>query len=390
MNLLEYQAKKILSTYGIIIPKGVVISRYKQLSPALDKLGNGHWAIKAQVHTGGRGKAGGIKITAKTEEAVEAVHSLLGKELATKQTTGTSIKIKKLLVEKAEIITRELYLSATWDRSQSKPVLIASAAGGVDIEETAKNHPEKIIKCYFDPLAGLASYQGREVALRLGINNASLAKAATVFTSVCTAFLSNDATLVEINPLAVTANGDIVALDAKISLDDSALYRHHNLLQFNRNSSLNHLERKAQEIKISYIKLNGNIGCLVNGAGLAMATMDIIKLAGGEPANFLDVGGGASMEQVETACKILLSDTNVKAILINIFGGIMKCDIIAGALVSAARNIKFKVPLVVRLEGTRVEEGKRILADSGLALNTANDLAEAAKMAVESAKTNVE
>lgn len=364
----------------------MVISRYEQLSSTLKKLKPGPWAIKVQVHAGGRGKAGGIKITGDTKEAGEIVHSLLGKELITKQTTGTGIRIKKLLIEKAETITRELYVSAAWNRSQGKPVLIASVAGGVDIEETAQNNPEKIIKRYFDPASGLTPYQGREMAVKLGINNALLTKAATVFTNVCAAFLANDATLVEINPLAIVASGNIVALDAKISLDDSALYRHHDLLSFSRNSIANHLERKAQEAKISYIKLDGNIGCLVNGAGLAMATMDIIKLAGGEPANFLDVGGGASLEQVETACKILLSDTNVKAILVNIFGGIMKCDVIAGALVSAAKNIELNVPLIVRLEGTRVEEGKRILAESGLAINTANDLAEAAILAVKKAQ----
>jgi succinyl-CoA synthetase beta subunit len=390
MKLEEHQAKAVLSRFGVPVPpSGGVVVRASDTEAALKKIGEGPWVIKAQVQTGGRGKAGGIKVAKTAAEAVDAASKILGMKLVTAQTGPEGLLVKSVLVEKASPVARELYFSVALDRKKARPVIIASAQGGMDIETLAHESPEKIFTMDVDPATGLEPYQARELVYRLGLQDADskkTAERAKFFRSCVKAFLDIDASLVEINPLAVTQANEVVALDAKIVTDDNALFRHPDLQEYEKASEQTEAERQAHAAGISYIPLTGSIGCMVNGAGLAMATMDLIKQCGGEPANFLDVGGGATVEQVTTAFKIILSDKHVKAVLINIFGGIMKCDVIAEGVVTAVKQVNLSVPLVVRLVGNRAEEGKAILAKSGLNIVGEQDLQKAAQKVVELAK----
>ena len=390
MKLEEHQAKSVLSRFGVPVPpSGGVVTRAGDAEAALRKAGPGPWVVKAQVQTGGRGKAGGIKVAKTEAEAKELVAKMLGMKLVTAQTGPEGLVVKTLMIEKAAPIARELYFSVALDRKKAKPVVIASAQGGMEIEQLAHESPDKIFTMEVDPSTGLEPYQARELVYRLGLQAADSKKTgerAKFFTNCVKAFLALDASLVEINPLAVTQADEVVALDAKIVTDDNGLFRHPDLQEFEKAAELSPAERQAHEAGISYIPLAGTIGCMVNGAGLAMATMDLIKQCGGEPANFLDVGGGANVEQVTTAFKIILSDPSVKAVLINIFGGIMKCDVIAEGVVTAVKQVQLSVPLVVRLVGNRAEEGKAILAKSGLNIVGEQDLMQAARKVVELAK----
>ena len=382
MKLLEYQSKDILAREGVPVPpSGGVITKLSQLPAALKRAGRGPWVLKAQVLAGGRGKAGGIKLVKTPKEAKEKAAAILGMTMRTHQTGAHGIVVKELLVVKAADLLKEVYLSVALDRTLGKPVLIASAEGGVEIETLAKEHPEKIVKEPIDPYSGLEDYQARRVAFALGVPDpAGFVRIARAASRV---FLRTDASLVEINPLAFTPKGWL-AVDAKIVTDDNALFRQKEIAALpDLESSV--LEKAAKKAGINYVGLDGTIGCMVNGAGLAMGTMDIVKLAGGSPANFLDVGGGATAEQVTKAFQILLRDKKVKAVLVNIFGGIMKCDVIAQGILAAVRKVKLGVPLVVRLEGTNVEQGKAILRDSGLKLQQADGLWDAAQKAVAAA-----
>ncbi len=387
MKLSEIQAKKVLANFQIPVPKnGGSVSHVKELPAAIKRAGPGPWLIKAQVLTGGRGKAGGIQLAKNYKQAKEIVERMLGMKLVTHQTGPDGIIVKSVLVEKPAKIQKELYFSVTMNRKLACPVVIASAEGGMEIETLAQSAPDKITIMRIHPLTGLKPFQARELLFKLNIFDADSKKNArrTKLLQDCvTAFLKSDASLIEINPLALTSSGELLCLDAKIVIDDSALYRHPELKEFENPASLSPAERQAQKAGISYVPLTGQIGCMVNGAGLAMATMDIIKQHGGEPANFLDVGGGANVEQVTTAFKIILSDKNVRAIFVNIFGGIMKCDTIAQGIIAAVKQIKLAVPLVVRLQGNRVEEGRSLLRQSGLNIVSIDDLADAAKKAVE-------
>ncbi|MBI2118540.1 MAG: ADP-forming succinate--CoA ligase subunit beta [Elusimicrobia bacterium] len=387
MKLEEFEAKKILESFQIPIPPyGGVVTGANEVSSALKRCGPAPWILKAQVQTGGRGKAGGIKKAKTLSEAKEIVSNLLGKKLITAQTGADGILVKKVLIEKGASIQKELYLSLTLDRKQGKMILIASACGGMEIEEIAQTSPGKIEKIEVSVTSGIETYQARELLLKLGLydSNSKLVQERIKFIKKCVkAALSIDASLLEINPLALTENHQLIALDAKIVIDDNALFRHPEFKTLESSLGQSSAERQAKKAGISYISLKGNIGCMVNGAGLAMATMDIIKQHGGEPANFLDVGGGASVQQVTTAFKIILSDKNVKAILVNIFGGIMKCDVIAQGIVTAVEEIKLTIPIVVRLEGTRAEEGRKILAQSGLNITSTRSFKESAEKVVE-------
>ncbi len=387
MKLEEFQAKQILERFGIPVPKnGGVASDAKSLAAALKKAGAGPWVIKAQVQTGGRGKAGGIKVAKNAAQAKQIAAEIIGMKLVTHQTGPDGLKVKRVFIEKSVKTAREIYMSITLDRKKAKPVLIASSEGGMAIEELAKTAPEKIIVMDLDPVAGLENFQARELIFRLNLYSNDPKKMSTrvmFFKNCATAFLKSDASLLEINPIALTQSDDLLALDAKIIIDDNALFRHPELDEFAKDQELSSAEKQAKKAGISYIPLTGNIGCMVNGAGLAMATMDIIKQCGGEPANFLDVGGGAKVEQVSAAFKIILSDKNVRAILVNIFGGIMRCDVIAQGVIAAVKQVKLNVPLVVRLEGNKVEEGKKLLAESNLNIVSIGDFAKAAQKVVE-------
>ncbi len=382
MKLYEFQAKNILKTHGVSVPRGKAISYGIDASKTFQEIGCARCVIKAQILAGGRGKSGGIQFAKTQEEATVCATSMLGSRLVTRQTGPKGTEIKYVLIEEALSIKKELYLAITIDRSLQTPMLIASAEGGMEIEEVAKNTPDKIIKEPIDPFFGTHPFQARRIASQLNISGALAMRFNNLISNLSSAFIKNDCSLLEINPLAITADDELYALDAKMDVDENALYRHPEFDQFIPDQDISPAEALARKYRLSYISLDGNIGCLVNGAGLAMATMDIIKLHGGEPANFLDVGGDASLEQVTQAFKIILSDPKVKAVLINIFGGIMKCDIIASGIIQAIKEVGIHIPLVVRLEGTNVEIAKKILDTSGFKITSAKDMKEAARLVV--------
>lgn len=386
MKLYEFQAKNILKAYGICVPRGKVISAGNDASTIFQEIGRNRCVVKAQILAGGRGKCGGIKFANTPGEAMACVTGMLGTHLVTHQTNQKGTEIKYVLIEEAITVKKELYLAITVDRSLCTPMLIASVEGGVEIEEVARRTPDKIIKEPIDIFFGVHPFQARRIVSQLNISGVPSTKLNNLIVNLFRAFLKNDCSLLEINPLAVTTDDEIYALDAKMDIDDNALFRHPEIDQFVSYQDISSAEALARKYKLSYISLDGNIGCLVNGAGLAMATMDIIKLHGGEPANFLDVGGDASLEQVTHAFKIILSDPKVKAILINIFGGIMKCDVIASGIIQAIKEVGIHIPLVVRLEGTNVELARKILDNSGLRILSAKDMKEAANMVVRASK----
>lgn len=386
MNIHEYQAKQILAKYGVAVPAGEVASSAEEAKQAAAKLGGSVWVVKAQVHTGGRGKAGGVKVCKTVDDVAAATQGMLGQILVTHQTGPEGLPIEKVYVEAGSNIARELYLGLILDRSSGRLLMMASTEGGMDIEEVAEHTPEKILKEVIDPTVGLMPYQARNLAFALGFEGEQLGKAVKFMLALYKAYVETDASIVEINPMVVTKEGDVLCLDAKMNFDGNALFRQKAIAALRDTTQEDEREVAASQYDLSYIALDGNIGCMVNGAGLAMATMDIIKHYGGQPANFLDVGGGATEEKVTAAFKIILSDSQVKGILVNIFGGIMKCDIIARGVVAAARQVELKVPLVVRLEGTNVKEGKQILAESGLPIKAADNLADAAEKIVAAVK----
>ncbi len=386
MNIHEYQAKAILRQFGAPVPKGVPAFSVDEATRAAEQLGGPIWVVKAQIHAGGRGKGGGVKVVKSVTEVQQEAERMLGMTLVTHQTGPHGKQVHRLYIEEGSAIARELYLSALVDRGRSRIAFIASTEGGMDIEEVAKKTPEKIQTFAVDPAAGYSPYIGLDIATALNLKGDQAKQCGKLIKSLYDAFIAKDMSLLEINPLVVTKEGNLVCLDAKINFDDNALFRHPDIVELRDPSEEDPKEREAAEYDLNYVKLDGSIGCMVNGAGLAMATMDIIKLYGEEPANFLDVGGGASKEKVTAAFKIIVSDPHVKGILVNIFGGIMKCDIIAEGIVSAAKELSLKVPLVVRLEGTNVEKGKEILGKSGLAIISANDLNDAAQKIVKAVR----
>ena len=383
MNLHEYQAKALLKKYGMPVQEGVLATNADEAEQAFEQLGGKFAVIKAQVHAGGRGKAGGVKVVKSKEEAREATEALIGTHLVTYQTDANGQPVNSVLVcEDVYPVERELYLGAVVDRSSRRVTFMASTEGGVEIEKVAEETPEKIIKVEVDPLVGLQPFQARQVAFSLGLKDKQVGQFVTTMTAAYDAFIENDFALFEINPLSVRENGDILCVDAKVGIDSNALYRLPEVLAMRDKSQENERELKASEFDLNYVALEGNIGCMVNGAGLAMATMDIIKLYGGQPANFLDVGGGATKERVIEAFKIILSDSSVQAVLINIFGGIVRCDMIAEAIIAAVQEVNVAVPVVVRLEGNNAELGAKLLDESGLKLISANGLADAAEKVV--------
>ena len=385
MNIHEFQAKKILAGYGVNIPRGKEAYSVAEAVSVAKDIGGEKWVVKAQIHAGGRGKAGGVKIADSLKEVEEISNSLLGMQLVTHQTGPEGKKVNKIFIEEGVNIVSEFYLGVVLDRSNEKYVMMASTEGGTEIEVVAEKNPEKIFKVGIDPLLGIQSYQARQLVFKLGLESSLSNKAVKFILALSKAVEQTDASLVEINPLVVTKD-DVLALDAKMNFDDNALYRQKDIEMLRDEDEEDPRELEATQYDLNYISLDGNIGCMVNGAGLAMATMDIIKLEGGSPANFLDVGGGASKERVEQAFRIIFSDKKVKVVLINIFGGIMRCDVIAEGVVAAAKNIDIKVPLIVRLAGTNEEKGKEILDNSGLDIISANNLGDAAKKAVQSVK----
>lgn len=386
MRLLEHQAKRILSSWGIPVPRGAVFSRPNQLTPAFSKrIGRFPLILKAQVYAGGRGKAGGILKVSDLKKAKGAAADLLKKRLVTAQTGPEGVPVKQLLLEQGLSIQKEFYIGILTDRSKGLPMVVAAKEGGVAIEELASKNPQAIQTTPFDPLLGLLAFQARQIVGFLEVPSEHREEAIRQLLSLSRGFFEWDASLIEVNPWALTKEAGLVALDAKLTFDDNGLFRHPKLEPFKIADADSPSEAKAREIGISYVGLNGTIGCMVNGAGLAMATMDVIKLHGGEPANFLDVGGGADLNQVRQAFKLILTDAKVRAVLVNIFGGIMKCDLIAQGIIQAARTMKIKVPLVVRLEGTNVEPGRKLLENSGLGFVTASDMDEAARRVVEAA-----
>ena len=378
MNIHEHQAKALLAGFGVPVPRGEAAFTVDEAVTAAEALGGPVWVVKAQIHAGGRGKAGGVKVVSSLDDVRRTADTILGKTLVTHQTGPQGREVKRLYIEEGCDIGDELYLSLLVDRGSSRVTIIASSEGGMDIEEVAASQPEKILSVDIDPATGLQPHHCRRLANVMGISGATAKQLPKFLAGLVDAFTTLDASLVEINPLVVTGSGDLLALDAKMSFDDNALYRHADVMELRDLAEEDPAEVRASEFDLNYIKLDGNIGCMVNGAGLAMATMDIIQLRGGTPANFLDVGGNATTERVTEAFKIILSDASVKGILVNIFGGIMRCDIIAEGVVTAARTLGLDKPLVVRLEGTNVEEGKRIMAESGLAIIPADNLADAA------------
>jgi len=383
MNIHEHQAKALLRSYGVSIPQGGVAHTPQEAYKIAQTLPGPIWVVKAQIHAGGRGKGGGVKLAKSKEEVQTLTSQILGMTLVTPQTGPQGKLVKKVYVEEGCSIAQELYFSLLLDRVSSRLTFLVSTEGGVDIEEIAKSHPEKIIKVAIDPAIGFQSFHGRKLAYGLGLKGAQIKELMNFAKGVYETFVNCDASLIEINPLVLTKEGALLALDAKMSFDDNALYRHPEVEELRDEDEEDPMEREAAQNELSYIKLDGNIGCMVNGAGLAMATMDIIKLYGGEPANFLDVGGGATRERVTEAFKIILSDPRVKGILVNIFGGIMRCDIIAEGIVAAVQDIHLEIPLVVRLEGTNRELGKEIFAKSGLSIQSLNDLSQAAQCIVD-------
>ena len=386
MKIHEYQAKAILARYGVPVPKGEVAFTPAEAGEIAQRLGGGMVVVKAQIHAGGRGKGGGVKLARSPDEAETIARAMIGMRLVTHQTGPEGRIVSRVLVEAGLQMTRELYLGLVIDRAAARPVMMASPDGGVDIEAVAAKTPDRIFKEHINPATELVPFQARKLAFALGLEGSQIPQASKLMTAVYEAFRHTDASLVEINPLVVTASGDLLALDAKMNFDDSALGRHPDLRELRDLGEEDRLEIEASKFSLNYIRLDGSIGCMVNGAGLAMATMDIIKLAGGEPANFLDVGGGANAEQIRNAFKILMSDKNVHAVLINIFGGILRCDVLAQGVIAAVTELDVRVPIVIRMEGTNVAEGKRLLAESGLNFTTADSMGEAAKRVVELSK----
>ncbi|HJS31521.1 MAG TPA: ADP-forming succinate--CoA ligase subunit beta [Alphaproteobacteria bacterium] len=395
MNIHEYQAKALLSRYGVAVPRGTVAYTPEEAEKAARDLGGQVWVVKAQLHAGGRGAGrfkddssgkGGVRLAKSLADVKAHAAAMLGKVLVTKQTGPAGREVSRVYVEEGCDIKREIYLGMLIDRATSRVTIMASAEGGMDIEEVAAKHPEKIVRVAVDPATGLQPYHARKVAFALGLEGKQINATVQFLVAMYRAFEGLDASVVEINPLVVTGSGDVLALDAKMNFDDNALFRHKDVEELRDESEEEPMERQASKHALNYVKLDGNIGCMVNGAGLAMATMDIIKLYGGEPANFLDVGGGATKERVAVAFKLILSDPNVEGILINIFGGIMRCDVIAEGVVAAAREVALEVPLVVRLEGTNVDLGKKIIRQSGLKIIAADNLADAAEKIVKAVK----
>ncbi|PYQ72383.1 MAG: ADP-forming succinate--CoA ligase subunit beta [Acidobacteria bacterium] len=383
MKIHEYQAKAILAKHGVPVPRGEVAFSAAEAGDIARRLGGSVVVVKAQIHAGGRGKGGGVKLARSPGDAEKIAANMLGMTLVTHQTGPDGRVVGRVLVEEGLQMQRELYLSLLLDRAAGKPVMMASAAGGMDIEEVAAKTPEKIIRVYIEPGVGLVPFEARQLGFAIDLDGAQVNKFVRLATALYEAFVATDASLVEINPLVVTQAGDLLALDAKMNFDDNALYRHADLKDLRDLGEEDPLEIEASKFSLNYIHLDGNIGCMVNGAGLAMATMDIIKLAGGEPANFLDVGGGANAEQIRNAFKILTSDRNVRAVLINIFGGILRCDVLAQGVIGAVKELGVRVPIVIRMEGTNVEEGKRLLEQSRMNFTTADSMDEAAERVVQ-------
>jgi succinyl-CoA synthetase beta subunit len=386
MNIHEYQAKAVLAKYGVPVPRGHAAFTPEEAVAKAKELGGPVWVVKAQIHAGGRGKAGGVKVVKSIEDVEKEARRLLGSTLVTHQTGPEGKEVNRLYIEEGSSIERELYLSILVDRATSRVAFIASTEGGMDIEEVAAKTPEKILSFSVDPASGISGFHGRKVAYALGLSGDQAKQGVALIEKLYNAFVSEDMGMLEINPLVVTGEGKIVGLDAKVNFDSNALYRHKDIVELRDLTEEDPAEVEASKYDLNYIKLDGKIGCMVNGAGLAMATMDIIKLYGSEPANFLDVGGGATKEKVTAAFKIILSDPSVEGILVNIFGGIMRCDIIAEGVVAAAKEVSLNVPLVVRLEGTNVDLGKKIMAESGLPIISADNLADAAEKIVKAVK----
>jgi succinyl-CoA synthetase beta subunit len=386
MNIHEYQAKALLQKYGVAVPRGGVAYTPSEATEVASRLGGPVWVVKAQIHAGGRGKAGGVKVVKSIEDVFARAEDMLGHALVTHQTGPAGREVKRVYVEEGCDIRRELYLGMLIDRATSRVTVMASTEGGMEIEEVAARTPEKILRIAVDPVMGLQPFHARQIAFGLGLEGKQVQSAVKFIRAMYQAFTELDASIVEINPLVVTGAEEVLALDAKMNFDDNALYRHPDVEALRDEAEEDPIELEAGKHALNYVKLDGNIGCMVNGAGLAMATMDIIKLYGGEPANFLDVGGGATKDRVATAFKLILSDPHVEGVLVNIFGGIMRCDVIADGVVAAAREVSLHVPLVVRLEGTNVELGKKILTESGLKIIPADDLADAADKIVKAVK----
>ncbi len=382
MNIHEYQAKDLFRQYSVKTLEGVVASNPDEAAKACKDLGGKIWVVKAQVHAGGRGKGGGIVLCRSADEVYEAASNLIGKNLVTPQTTSEGVEVRKVYVEEGCNISRELYLGIVLDREKELPVIMASTEGGVEIEEVAHKNPEKILKVHADPITGLGDWQAREIAFGLGLEGNQIKNCIKFMKQLYQLFVDLDCSIVEINPLVVSSDNEVIALDAKINFDSSGLFRHKEIEELRDTNEEEPLETRANAVGLNYIKLDGEIGCMVNGAGLAMATMDIIKLHGGEPANFLDVGGGADSKQVAEGFKVILSDPGVKAIFVNIFGGIMRCDFIAEGIIEAAKEIDMEVPLIVRLAGTNVELGKKMLSESGLDLIAADDMDDGARKSI--------
>jgi len=387
MNLHEYQSKKIFAEYGVPVPRGAIASTAEEAVAAAQQLGGPVWVVKAQVHAGGRGKAGGVKVTKDLDAVREATQKMLGTRLVTKQTGAEGLPVSQVYVEEGSAIEREIYLSLTLDREKSRIAVVASAAGGMDIEEVAEKEPEKILSTTIHPAVGLESFQARELAFGLGLSGAQIGEFTAILKALYKLYIDKDASLIEVNPLIVTKDGKLVALDAKIGIDPNAMFRHPDLVALRDRTQEDPIEARAAEHDLNYVSLDGNIACMVNGAGLAMATMDIIKLHGGKPANFLDVGGGATVERVTAAFELILSNANVRAILVNIFGGIVRCDVIAEGIMAAVQKVGVKVPVVVRLEGTNAKQAREMLSQSGLAVTPAESLTDAAKKVVAAAKS---
>jgi succinyl-CoA synthetase beta subunit len=382
MKIHEYQAKAILARHGVPVPRGEVTFAAADAVDIAKRLGTGVVVVKAQIHAGGRGKGGGVKLARSPQDAEKLARAMIGMTLVTHQTGPEGRVVGRVLIEEGLQMQRELYLSIVLDRAAGRPVIMASAAGGMDIEEVAEKTPEKIVRVHVSPGVGIVPFEARQLGFGIGLDAPQVNKFVKVVTALYEAYLATDASMVEVNPLVVTASGDLLALDAKMNFDDNALYRHPDLKEMRDTAEEDPLEIEASKFSLNYIRLEGNIGCMVNGAGLAMATMDIIKLSGGEPANFLDVGGGANAEQIRNAFKILISDKNVQAVLINIFGGILRCDVLAQGVIAAVKELGVRMPIIIRMEGTNVDEGKRLLKESGLNFTTADSMDEAAEKAV--------
>ena len=386
MNLHEYQAKELLQQFGVAVPAGIKVTSVQEATEAAKEIRpGGPWVVKAQVHAGGRGKAGGVKFVRTIQDVEAQANRLLGSTLHTHQTGPEGVKVHQLLIQDGVDIAKEYYLSCLVDRSKKRIIIIGSSEGGMDIEEVAAKSPEKILTLAVDPTAGFQAYQARDLGFKMGMGKKEVDQLVKVLNGVYNLFIHKDCSMVEINPLIVTADGQVMALDAKVSLDDNALYRHKDTAEMRDPTQEDEREHIAHEIGLNYVALDGNIGCMVNGAGLAMATMDVIKLHGGEPANFLDVGGGATADRVSRAFKLILSSDKVKAILVNIFGGIVRCDTIAEGIIAAVKEVGLTLPVVVRLQGTNVEAGREMLAKSGMNIMAADDLTDAAKQAVAAA-----